>query len=621
MLQLFLSLLALLFFSCQHPQQKEVVLKEDPKDSTDVLIPISNSLINADYHPHFVTLFKNDEYKKWNYNLQGRSSNAGCSFSYLDSIPVWGGRNDYLIKNASHTIFRPYTCKSFLISRDFFIPKNSTTLSIKLRGLFNAYDNGSFLDNRRRGPGKPTSLTVRQIVHGDSISNSFVISDSEVIINKKRGKNWVYPLEIETLKDYSFEQELNPKTESIVIEIENKGEITFAIERLDLLVDGVPIEQTKGDSMMRISRTKYDQFQNNVSDKLALKKDWKIIGIGESIHGSSTFRENFNSIIRHAIQKGDIELLLLEAKPMDGYEINQYVMHKCDTLNLNRDELGYLASPEWVVLFNEIRAANSKRSVPIQVAGFDTPLNMLFFFYELKSLGIKFGDLVKKEKHIFIQSLLPKLVGDSLMVKGEVKRSKEDLFWFEYMYRTLSFVRNGNQDFSGRDERMAENAVFLIDQIAPKGRTYIFSHISHLEKSHSKNIEGGYCMGYYMEQKFGNKYAVIGQFASEGDVLYLRKNDSDSILNIINVAPLQLPVNKSIELLSQTIDKESFYVQGWQDSDWTTSVNYRRMCGNLFHFSQFEPFSLSSIDAFYFTRKNKALKLLTKTTPVVVQSN
>lgn len=596
MKHLIFSIFALLFVACsQQPQQKEVAVKEDPIDSTDILIPVENTLINADYHPHFYTLFMNNQYKIWNYIVGGMGAEAKCHYLVKDSIPVWSS-----------------VCSSFSVYRSFAIPKNSRTLSIHMRGLFNATGMWDSKTNTE-GPAKKTFLQIKQLSPSqkDSI-NTYIINNSKEP-NGSAG-----------FTDYKFSQSINPETESIDVEIKNDGPTYFTFERLDLLVDSVPIEKIETDSVMRISRAKYEEFQKNISDNLAIMKKWKIIGIGESIQGSATFRENTRSIIHRAILEDNIELVLLEINPVSGHKINQYVTHKVDTLNLKSDLYEYTISAEWMKLFDEIRAANSKRKSPIRVAGINA-LSSGETLYTYDYIGIEFLDLARKLWNPIERWAMHNKFPDSIKVDMSRKRSKEEKIWFDYIYGSTSFKKclfNGSEK---RDKTMYENVSFLLDEFEPKDRVYILAKLEHLEKSDRKIGSGRryllktdigtskcYTLGHYLKKHYGKEYAVIGQFAAEGEALYLKSEASDSIQHVNEVAPLEKPFGKSVELLSSTIDKESFYVQGWEDSNWPQSIKYWRNSGIRNTAGQFALSSLSSIDAFYFTKKNKALKLLTK---------
>lgn len=597
MKHLIFSIFALLFVACsQQPQQKEVV-EEDPIDSTDVLIPVENTLINADYHPHFYTLFMNNQYKIWDYYVGGMGAEAKCHYILKDSIPVWSS-----------------VCSSFSILRSFAIPKNSRTLSIHLRGLFNATGMWDSKTNTE-GPAEKTFLQIKQLSSSqkDSI-NTYTIDNSEEP-NGSAG-----------FTDYKFSQSINPETESIVVEIKNDGPTYLTFERLDLLVDSVPIEKTGIDSVMRISRAKYEQFQKNVSENLAIMKEWKIIGIGESVQGSATFRENIHSIIHRAILEDNIELILLEINPASGHKINQYVTHKVDTLNLKSDIYEYTISAEWMELFDEIRAANSKRKSPIRIAGINAVVTSEETLYTYDYIGSEFLDMARKLWNPFERWAMHNKFPDSVKVDMSKKRSKEEKMWFDYIYGSTSFKKGLFNGKGKLDKTMYENVSYLLDELEPKDRVYILAKLEHLQKSDRKVGSGrlywlgneinkgkSYSLGYYLKKQYGKEYAVIGQFAAEGEALYLKSEASDSIQHVNEVAPLEKPFGKSVERLSSTIDKESFYVQGWEDSNWTQSIKYWRNSGIRNTAGQFELSSLSSIDAFYFTNKSIAFTLIDNT--------
>ncbi len=593
----------LLFFSLLTACKAQNRNEEKDLSTKNVLIPVENTLLNADYHPNFFTLFSNNEYKKWDHEIIGTDADHGCCITLPDSIPVWGSRSNYPYKKSSdYTLFQPGFCLSYSISRMFVIPKNSKKLDIKLRGIF--YSRGHW-NKKTQNNDVPvmSTLTIRQLGAEIDISNSYTLENSK----KDSSYNCI-------LRDYCFQQEIDPNTETIEIKIENKENASlFAIENLDLTIDQIQIQEIRGDSVMSVSDNEYSQFQKNISEKLNIRKEWKIIGIGESIHGSKTLWDNFNTIIRHAIRNNAISLLLLEIDPTTGYQINQYTSGETDSINLTLGG-GYFNTEQWYDFFSHIRKTNMHRKTPILVAGIDSPYDNTSYYFYLSKIGLEFPDLALKKKDD--QFNYYKKMLDKFPDKSSIQRSEQDLFWFDYIYKSLDFGRNMfffNNAFSDYDKRMAKNTEYLIQQLNPESRTYIWAHLGHLEKNDRKTSENNqYSMGYYLNNEYGRKYAVIGQFAASGKSLVFSKNDFDSIVNINHIAELQLPVNKSIELISQSIGKEAFYVQNWQKTDWQNEIVYRRNCGNIENIAQFMPFSLSFIDAFFFSRNNEPVQLSTE---------
>lgn len=610
MKQTFFASLILIFAACT-PNHSIGVNNDSSYDAEKVSISVANTKLNADYHPSFFTLFTNTKYEKWEFMVGGTDAGAGCCYTYNDSIPVWGSRNNYAVKYGYKRGYKPSECASFWISREFVIPVNCLNITVKLRGLF--FQGG--IENRvdwtpQKRPNK-TLLTIRQRSSTKRNScSSYTIDNCDLIRSPyKMGENTFMRTDM-IMKDYSFSQSIDPDTQSIIIELENSSPGTYVIEKMDILVDSIPIEQTCGDSVMSISRTMYKQFQKCISDKLGLKKEWKIIGIGETIHGSSIFNKNFNSIIRHAIKRNDINLLLLETSPEDGYQINRYVTNQSDSLKMNQAIFGYLASPDYLELFNEIRNANRNRSTLIEVAGFDSKPSFIGFANTLGYLNEEFHDLLKKKENRFIQKTITSSPSANICSNDTTKRSEKDIFWFEYIYSTISNVNSPFYRFEERDQTMAKNAISIINQLGCKGRVFISAHLGHLEKNNYKIGPNSYSMGYYMKNKYDEEYAVIGQFAAKGEALYQTKQDFDSIIIGNNIEPLVAPVNKSIELLASTIEKECFYMQGWEKYDWKDDILYSRQSGIRFQIKQFRPFSLSNIDALFFSHESNPITFL-----------
>src|SRR5690606_35810948 len=115
----------------------------------------------------------------------------------------------------------------------------------------------------------------------------------------------------------------------------------------------------------------------------------KITGIGESLHGSKEFIQQATIVIKEIISTNNNYFLLLEASPLIGFQVNEYVQGESTDLThlMSMEKNGYNCN--WFIdLLNDIKKYNQEKPGKVIVAGYETGINTSLdtLFYDVAAL-------------------------------------------------------------------------------------------------------------------------------------------------------------------------------------------------------------------------------------------
>ncbi|MEM6262498.1 MAG: erythromycin esterase family protein [Bacteroidota bacterium] len=271
-------------------------------------------------------------------------------------------------------------------------------------------------------------------------------------------------------------------------------------------------------------------------------KEVKLIGMGESSHGTREFFQMRNALTAFLIEKAGVKAIYVEAANLKMEGLNRYVMGDTITLDsafrqLNRWVLTVESMKEfveWLREYNSGQPAEEK----VQLMGIDQDnyqdagarlltcwgvLNseapgtaMLHQRLLLNKRATAFqlakgmdADEIKSHESL-LDSL--SLVIEELSVDTAHQETWEELSYHianlqgVWRYAVASKKSAGRGYVTVRDPGMARNTMSRLKQLAPGERAVLWAHNEHIETG-TMRLQG---MGHFIQQAIGEKYYALG---------------------------------------------------------------------------------------------------------------
>lgn len=340
------------------------------------------------------------------------------------------------------------------------------------------------------------------------------------------------------------------------------GLVALYLNKFGFKVDGKPLETYVYDHSIPFEEKEITTLSSQISDQLELDDSIRIIGIGESIHGSGTFYRQTKKIVKELVDRG-FTTIGLELPITDGMLLNDYVHGTGDNIDtlLHNREVSFYANTEMKEMFDFLRLYNRDNHTTISVFGFDVPR---------KDEVNKLKRLVEKEKND-AGGIFGSYLQDYYQEYANYY-SEQPPFFKTLLSRQRNKIMNRN--------------ICYVDSLFSSGQKMILiAHLGHLYK---RGAPDPLPAGHYLSEKYGREYGVIGLFAGDGD-FFSGNHEGFSNEKIIKEFPLSKPMGKSLEQLGNALGKESFYLNNASNIELLDKVLYTRYLGAGYSPMQFEP--------------------------------
>lgn len=457
---------------------------------------------NGWYNPSFVqpVLYK-DSLSDW------KKATFGAAKS--DTIR-WNGQL-YLGTVADNQLVM---AQHFSLQHLFVIPVSSKTLSIRLTGCF-VYAEGTT---------SPVFLVVRKYVKG-------------VVVEKDS----VNLLKTSKLHSWSSNFPLPGLCSDVDVSIESRAPASYLLDSMVVQVDGVDVADVACGVNKPLSPVEKKNLKKNTSNAFPLKQQPRILGIGESVHGSKQLITEQYRLIRQLIVERRLDLLLLECSQPVGERLNGYVTGNSATLG-GTDDLGLYANQCFFELLAYMRRVNmNRKDQPLQVGGYDV---------------------------------------------------------------TFSLWPTGLPSSSLRDSLMFVRVREVAERLGPNHKVVVQGHLGHLIKTVDYGKpEFTAPLGYYLDKAYGDDFKVLGLFVGTGERLCKVYRAGAGM--VMDTVQLVRPMNNSLEQRCLQVGLNAFYVTGWQDKPWMDKVYRCRRGGLTLADAEFFPFNVNDMDVVYFTDRSE----------------
>jgi len=283
------------------------------------------------------------------------------------------------------------------------------------------------------------------------------------------------------------------------------------------------------------SVTDGDNFED-LMPLMDILKNVRIVGLGESTHGTREFFQLKHRVTRFLVEKMGYRAFTIEAGVMPCMNINDYVMAG------KGDRAAALASQGyWVWDTEEVtdmiewmrqHNLNCTRGKECQFIGYDIkPLPDAIATIErivgevLPEIKDRAGEIIqeiavqpfpyREDKPFDVDKiiwLLGYVAAKELHIKDKIGQAGFDLLLTAcrkmYQFVDGMIMTNG---YSGRDLHMAENITFILNQLPKDAKIVVWAHNAHVAV-----LESWKNMGWWLRQRYGSLYYPFALTFSKG---------------------------------------------------------------------------------------------------------
>lgn len=536
-------------------------------------------------------------------------------------------------------------------SKPFYVRRNDTT---QKRNNFHVFFSKRYYDmvtnwGNRDKPGT-FEITSSLIIPKDSIQfsfrcNSLKIDSLFLKINLYKNNEefldkLAYPLNMNGVNKISFRN-----TEATVMEVNIQGKSIQRYDSISLEIIDFKVNTTNKEPLSQIVENQNFHI-NNMDviplfdiDKFEDFKTKKIIGLGESIHGSRSINEKKIGITEKLCEDKNLKLVCFEAGidlVMNWDLYIQGILPESYRQKIEDEVTGSFQEPEIITEFlRKLRTINKKRKTEdkIHVVGLDIRQNAFYVVEYLRAyrnmrrqddflndvllkidtlnynqLGHYFSEItigkggVNSGRKIIPESrrytsLIPVMENDKSL---KILMGENNYRYFtEGLLLNIPTVEDNSEDSDigeRRDFIMWQVLQLAIDCYAPKDkdRIVINSHNMHMSKSYNPynlttNTKG---LGVYITENYHDDYLAVSFLAGTG-----KYKTFNSVTMKVGVADLQIPPKGSFEQAAGQLYFNEFYCK---QSDLEYFASFRFTGNAAKKNSQFYPFSLRRFDGYVY---------------------
>lgn len=311
-------------------------------------------------------------------------------------------------------------------------------------------------------------------------------------------------------------------------------------------------------------------------------RDAKIVGLGESTHGTKEFFQMKHRVFRYLVENYGHKVFGFEADFAESLYINNYITKgegDLRELMVNRMHFWTWKTEEVLQLLEWMREYNTGKAPRDQIHyyGFDCQFTTwqpdLILEYlertlpglrdmaspvleEAKALTSSSYESMSEETYNAFQSQLGSLL-DQLIADKDVLIANSSPDEYEINKQLLNtiiqaiIVRyqyfNDTDGTNSRDRFMAENAIWLADFFGRDTKITLWAHNAHVARDNSYSQIGA--MGYYLNETLGDLYRVIGFAFSKGSFTAVGRDQSGNYTGNMTHEITAIPRDNSINFL------------------------------------------------------------------------
>ncbi|MEM9052590.1 MAG: erythromycin esterase family protein, partial [Bacteroidota bacterium] len=284
---------------------------------------------------------------------------------------------------------------------------------------------------------------------------------------------------------------------------------------------------------------------------LRLNKDTRIFGLGESTHGTADFFQLKHRLLSVLVKEMGVRIFAIEDNQLIVEGVNTYVrggngtarscMQGMFSINQNREVHDLI---QWVRDYNDLHPNDQisfmgidMQFLPVMV---DSLASFMITYFPaeksnvdsllkpmIENMWTSFDRSIEEKQEwmnsaLAVQRKVNDLVdGYQLSEEGEVD-SLQFIWRRQYTNLITQYARNilkGHLSLY-RDEAMAENVSWILDNHPPQSKMVIWAHDYHVSSGEDEilknNIYGGVSMGNHLRNKYGSQYKSFALWTYQG---------------------------------------------------------------------------------------------------------
>lgn len=258
-------------------------------------------------------------------------------------------------------------------------------------------------------------------------------------------------------------------------------------------------------------------------------KNKRIVALAETVHGYASIGEAETALADLLIDGGGCRLVLLELPYDLGLMYNLYIQ---GNTGISEEEIkGYMEKtlfrPDpFLAFLNKVRAYNRLHAEKVYVIGIDRMTWETVYLRRFLACASGKGDdgwyknWMKLIREGNIGEARRELSGNKALLQGW---EEMDVYWLNQALKQLSVQEENRRVAVGilgdRDRIMKENIIGWVDSLLPADKqALIIGHWCHFNKVNTIIPVSEESAGYYLNQRYGDDYHVIGILAGEGEL-------------------------------------------------------------------------------------------------------
>jgi len=403
------------------------------------------------------------------------------------------------------------------------------------------------------------------------------------------------------------------------------------LDRVDILINGKNIESF--DRMPVVNRVELDAnaiVLLNINDKnsfrgINIPDNKRIIGLGESMHGSRTISQIDFQTLKYLITSKRCRLILLESTLYESLLWDLYAQGKMDDEFLTeiKESVYFSLFPanDLCNFLIWLREYNSSLDRKVKIRGLmdydythsNELFDYLYAFFD-KNINTSIYPVLNLMQNLRMGESL-----DSLKRLPIVKEKMGDEDYKTFLH-AMNRANNANKPLTskgrfhkmmGRDYTMAQNAIREISAYLQENETAaIIAHDAHINRKGSSMLFPYiYSLGYYLNQKYGDAYYPIGIYAGKGCIRTSLFDNSEFLVKY----DLKTPISGSLEEICYSMHDSCFFYPATYLPD--VRIYYRQI-GNSLGGNESQSYGYEflkdRIDGFIFVKESENIQIPSK---------
>lgn len=402
------------------------------------------------------------------------------------------------------------------------------------------------------------------------------------------------------------------------------------------------------DSLIYPLQSASPDYTGDDLEPLSYLGESKIVGLGEATHGTKEFFQIKHRIFKYLVEEHGFKIFGFECDMGESYYIDKYITEgegNIDDLMINIMHFWTWRTEEVKALLEWMKSYNTGRSEgeKIHFIGVDCQ----FMTYQPDLLE----DYFTRVKPEFLPELTPTLtlikdmgykssasvrayyeamdeeeytaISDSLVMIlslveeiGEELKTNSSNFEYQFMKQLVRNLQQVNDnkyklyhenEYSARDEYMAENALWLTTLLGGNKGIALWAHNGHIENSNNsiENLGIIKSMGSFLKSEIGFEYQIVGFSFSRGSFTAVGYNPAYGYTGLEQHTIDTEPIKNSVNYYFSKAKYDNFIFcfkdvpSGSVLDDWISEPNSILHIGSVFNGNPRFYYSIVKLSTYY----------------------